>query len=111
MQRDERKAAISAYKKREDSVGIYAVRCATTGEAWVGKAPNLDAIQNRLWFTLGHGTCTAASLQAAWNRHGEDAFRLDVLERLEPEESAYIRNAILKERCQHWRAELGAQII
>lgn len=111
MQREDRKAAISAYKKREDAVGIYAVRCESSGETWVGKAPNLEAIRNRLWFTLGHGSCTAKSLQAAWNRHGAAAFTLDVLERLELEESAYIRNAILKERCQHWRTELGAQVV
>lgn len=111
MQREDRKAAISAYKKREDAAGIYAVRCLVSGDNWVGKAPNLDAIRNRLWFTLGHGSCTATSLQAAWDQHGAAAFTIDVLERLEPEESAYIRNAMLKERCLHWRAELGAQAI
>lgn len=111
MQRDDRKAAISAYKKREDPVGIYAVRCATSGETWVGKAPNLDAIQNRLWFTLDHGSCTAKSLQAAWRQHGPASLTFEVLERLEPEESAYIRNALLKERCAYWRGVLGAEAV
>lgn len=108
MQHEARKAAISAYKKREDAIGIYAVRRRDSGEVWVGKSPNLDAIQNRLSFTLDHGSCTAKSLQVAWNEHGGDAFTFEVLERLEPEESAYIRDAILKERCAYWRSTLGA---
>ncbi|BCP54649.1 hypothetical protein K32_32660 [Kaistia sp. 32K] len=111
MQRDDKKAAIAAYKKREDTPGIYAVRCAASGQAWVGKTPNLDAIQNRLWFTLGHGSCTSASLQKAWREHGEAAFAFEILERLEPEESAYIRNALLKERGLHWRSALGAETV
>jgi hypothetical protein len=111
MQSEARKAAVSAYKKREQAVGIYAVRCTSTGAVWVGKALNLDAIQNRLWFTLGLGSCTAKSLQAEWDRHGGPAFQLDVLERLEPEETTYIRDALLKERCQHWRTRLAAQSI
>ncbi len=111
MQRDARKAAVSAYKKREEAVGIYAVRNAATGTVWVGKSLNLDAIENRLWFTLGLGSCTVKSLQLEWDRHGAAAFRLDVLERLEPEELPYIRDALLKERCQHWRTELSAQSV
>jgi len=111
MQSEARKAAVSAYKKREEAVGIYAVRNTETGTVWVGKALNLDAIQNRLWFTLGLGSCTAKSLQAEWDRHGAAAFRLDVLERLEPEETTYIRDALLKARCQHWRATLAAQSV
>jgi len=111
MQREDRRAAISAYKKREAAAGIYAVRCKASGEVWVGKTPNLDAIQNRLWFTLDQGSCTARSLQAAWRQHGADALSFEVLERLEPEESDYIRNAQLKERCSHWRGTLGAEIV
>ncbi|MCX5578036.1 GIY-YIG nuclease family protein [Kaistia terrae] len=111
MEREDRKAAISAYKKREDAVGIYAVRCIASGQAWVGRALNLDAIQNRLWFTLDHGSCTAKSLQAAWREHGPASLTFEVLERLEPEETAYIRDAILKERLAHWRATLGAEAV
>lgn len=111
MQREDRKAAISAYKKREAAAGIYAVRCKASGEVWVGKTPNLDTIRNRIWFTLDQGSCTARGLQAAWRQHGADALSFEVLERLEPEESDYIRNALLKERFGHWRTTLGAEIV
>jgi hypothetical protein len=37
----DRKAAIAAYKERKTVAGIYVIRCAASGGAWVGQAPNL----------------------------------------------------------------------
>ena len=51
------------------------------------------------------------SLQAAWNAHGEAGLTLGECERLEDEETAYVRDALLKERVLHWRAELKAEAI
>ena len=48
MKIDDRKAAIAAYKKRKSAAGIYAVRCAPTGESWIGQTLNLETIQNRI---------------------------------------------------------------
>ncbi len=71
MRAEDRKAAVSAYKEREVESGIYAVRCEASGEVWVGSAPDLSKIQNRLWFTLRQGTNTHRSLQStvecAWS--------------------------------------------
>ena len=104
----DRKAAIAAYKERKTVAGIYVVRCAASGEAWVGQAPNLETIQNRIWFSLRQGSHTCRSLQAAWNRHGEAGLTFGECERLEDEETAYVRNALLKERMLHWLSELKA---
>ena len=107
----DRKAAITAYKERKTIAGIFVVRCAASGETWVGQAPNLETIQNRIWFSLRHGNHTCRSLQAAWRAHGEAGVSFAECERLEDEESAYVRNALLKERLLHWRAELNAELI
>lgn len=107
----DRKAAIAAYKERKTVAGIFAVRCAASGEAWVGQAPNLETIQNRIWFSLRQGSHTCRSLQAAWHAHGQAGLTFAECERLEDEESAYVRNALLKERALHWRAELNAEMI
>ncbi|WP_456620463.1 MULTISPECIES: GIY-YIG nuclease family protein [unclassified Bradyrhizobium] len=107
----DRKAAIAAYKERKTIAGIYVIRCAASGEAWVGQAPNLDTIQNRIWFSLRQGNHTCRSLQAAWNAHGEASLTFGECERLEDEETDYVRNALLKERWLHWRAELKAEAI
>ncbi|PDT84551.1 hypothetical protein CO669_32035 [Bradyrhizobium sp. Y36] len=107
----DRKAAITAYKERKTIAGIYVVRCAASGQAWVGQAPNLETIQNRIWFSLRQGSHTCSSLQATWNTQGEAGLSFGECERLEDEESAYVRNALLKERLLHWRDELKAEAI
>ncbi|HVJ55742.1 MAG TPA: GIY-YIG nuclease family protein [Aliidongia sp.] len=111
MDKLDRKAAIAAYKERKSVAGIYAVRCTATGQVWVGQAPNLDTIKSRLWFGLRHGGCTNPALQRAWTVCGADSFTFEPLERLAEETFAYVRNALLRERSIHWRAQLGAQEI
>jgi len=107
----DRKAAIAAYKERKTIAGIYVIRCTASGGAWVGQAPNLETIQNRTWFTLRQGGHSCRSLQAAWNAYGDAGLTFAECERLEDEESGYVRNALLKERVVHWRNELKAEAI
>lgn len=108
MNKDQKKAAVAAYKERKAVAGIFAVRCAASGEVWVGATPNLDKAQNQIWFTLRMGNSFYRSLQIAWTAHGEGSFAFEALEQLEEEESPYIRKALLKERAAFWRAKLGA---
>jgi hypothetical protein len=111
MKPEDRRAAIAAYKERKAVAGIYAVRCTATGEVWVGQTPDVDAVQNRIWFSARMGTNPCASLQRAWTTHGAATISFEVVERLKPEDLAYLRNALLKERVTHWRAVLDAQAI
>ena len=101
----DRKAAIAAYKERKVFAGIYAVRC--------GQALNLEKVQNRIWFTLRQGGHPCRSLQAAWKAHGEAGLTFAECERLDEDETetAYIRDALLKERMQRWLAELKAEAL
>ncbi len=106
-----RKAAVAAYKERKSVTGVFAVRCLSAGSAWVGGAPDLDKIQNRLWFQLKMGGCPHRSLQAAWNAYGAESLAFEVVERLEDEDLAFARTAALKARVAHWAAALGAEAI
>ncbi|PWC80964.1 hypothetical protein TSH100_28310 [Azospirillum sp. TSH100] len=108
--KEDRKAAAAAYKERKSVAGVFAVRCASAGAVWAGGAPDLDKIQNRLWFQLKMGTCPHRSLQAAWNAHGAESLAFEVIERLE-EELAFARAAALKARVAHWAASLAAEAI
>lgn len=108
MKTEDRKAAVSAYKERKVEAGIYAVRCTASGETWVGRAPDLSTIRNRIWFTLRQGINSSRTLQQAWQAHGADAFTFETIERLEDEDSAYIRDRTLADRLIHWAEELGA---
>jgi hypothetical protein len=105
---DDRKAVVSAYKERRVEAGIYAVRCIPSGEIWVGRAPDLSTIQNRLWFTLRQGSNTHRSLQDAWHTHGVEAFTFEIVERLEDEEISYIRDSVLKDGLIRWTEKLQA---
>jgi hypothetical protein len=111
MQGNDRKAAVAAYKEQKTAAGIYAVRCVPSGACWVGRAPNLSTIQNRLWFSLRQGGNPHRSMQEAWRTHGQDAFTFEVVEPIEDEALAYARDSILKERLLHWAGELKAETI
>ena len=108
MATKDRKAAIAAYKQRKTNAGIYAVRCLPSGQVWVGSTPNLEAMQNRIWFSLRHGNSSFPTLQSAWNEHGADDFTFEELERLDEEAAAYRQADLLKQRVAHWRASLNA---
>jgi hypothetical protein len=107
----DRKAAIAAYKEQKTFAGVFVIRCPASSQAWVGQTPNLEKIQNRIWFTLRQGSHTCRSLQAAWTAHGADGLTFEACERLEEETSAYIRDALLKERAAHWREKLKAEAV
>lgn len=114
MSKQDRREAARAWKERKAEIGVFVVRCAATGQAWVGATPNPDAAQNKLWFSLKTGGYPNKGLQQAWTAHGEGAFSLDLLERREWDaagsaDPAYVRNALMKDRATYWRAELGAE--
>jgi len=107
----DRKAAIAAYKERKIVAGVFVIRCEASSETWVGQTPNLEKIQNRIWFTLRQGSHTCRTLQAAWIAHGPDSLTFGECEQLEEEETPYIRDVLLKERALHWRSQLNAEAV
>lgn len=111
MDRADRKAALAEYRERKPEPGVYALRCAVSGEVWVGRAPNLPAIRNRVFFTLRLGSTPQRSLQEAWNAHGAEAFAFDVLEVLDAEKIGLGWERELKNRHADWVERLGAVAI
>ncbi len=104
-----RKALLREYKERKVEAGIYAVRCATSGEVWIGATPDLSTRQNGVWFSLRQGGHREPSLQAAWNAHGADAFAFEAVEAVDTEGlDRFGRDSRLKERRAHWIATLNA---
>lgn len=101
MDKETRKAAVSAYRERKPDAGVFAVHAG--GGCWIGASPTLDKAENRLRFTLAQGTHPNKALQAAG---GEP--RVEVLERLDPETPALSRERLLKERLAHWLEKTGA---
>ena len=108
MDKAERRAAIAAYKERPVAWGIYVVRCAVTGEQWVGSSRHLDTQQNGLWFALRMGSCRNTALQNAWTKSGPDAFEFEVVHRLPADTTVLRRDDLLKQQVAIWRETLGA---
>ena len=109
MDKQSRRDAIREYKERKVTHGVFAVRCAASGEAWVGVAPNVGQMQHRIWFGLRQGGHPNPAMRAAWAAHGEAAFAFEVLEEVDTDELGPLgRDSLLKARTAHWLAELGA---
>jgi hypothetical protein len=109
MDKQARREAIRDFKEKKTVAGIYAVRCAPSGEVWVAGASNVDPQQQRHWFGLRTGGHHNRTMQAAWNAHGGEAFSFEVLERLDDEDLTPLGRAdLIKARERHWLAALAA---
>lgn len=104
-----KKAAAEQYKKRESVAGIYCLRSAATGSVWVGHARDIEAIGNRVRFTLRTRAHQSKSLQAVFDAHGDGDISMEELELLDAEQLAAGPDRILRERAAEWRERLGAE--
>lgn len=108
MKEEEKKAARAAWRERKAVAGIYALTCIPTGACWVGRAPDVETIENRIRFALRLGTSPHRALQEAMQAHGEDGFRFEIVERLDDADMEHGRDRILKNRHAYWCGVLGA---
>lgn len=109
MDKQSRREAVRDLKERKVPRGVFAVRCAVSGQAWVSASRNLDSEETKLRFSLKHGGYINREVQAAWNTHSEPALTFDVLEVFDDEEMGPVgRGDLAKSRAAHWRTELGA---
>jgi hypothetical protein len=107
-----KKEIAQAWTERVRARGVFAVRCAPSGEVWVAATHNLDTQQNREWFALRSGGHRNKGLQAAWNAHGAEAFAYDIVETITDEDLTPVGLADrLKTRLAHWREALGADLL
>ncbi|MBK6898482.1 MAG: GIY-YIG nuclease family protein [bacterium] len=81
---NDRKDLIRAYKETVQPAGIYVVRNTAEGKLLLGASRNLPAGLNSQRAQLRFGGHRNHSLQADWNRLGEDAFTIEVYEELKP---------------------------
>ena len=109
MDKSLRRQAVRDFKERKVLRGVFAVRCAATGEVWVGASRNLDQQQNSIWFGLKNGGYINRAVQAAWTAHGEPGLAFEVLETFDDEDMGpHGRTDLAKARAAHWREQLGA---
>jgi hypothetical protein len=106
-----RRQIADEFKERKVPHGIYAIRCAATGNVWVGSSTNLNAVQNSQWFQLRGGLHRSASLQQAWTHHTEQVFAFEVLEQFDDDVSPLLLSDLLRSKKKMWVQNLQAQAL
>lgn len=101
----DRKAALAAYRERKQEWQVYAVEIGA--QSWVGVAPDLGAVRNRLGFTLRQGSAPVPGMQEAFNAVG--AVEVRALETLDSDLGALARETEAKAARDRWCAALGAR--
>jgi hypothetical protein len=110
MDKQSRRQLVRDFKEKTAPLGVFAIRCAATGDTWVGASKNLEAQQRSIWFGLRLGSYLNKPMQAAWKAHGEAAMSFGVLEAIdEPDLTPMGLADLLKARERHWIAALGAR--
>lgn len=78
---------IRAYKETAVEAGVYRITCAVNGKVFLGSAKNLRGPLNRHKFLLSLGNHPIRALQEDFARYGADAFRFEVVARVEPDDA------------------------
>jgi hypothetical protein len=106
-----RRQIAADFKDRKVPRGVFAIRCAASGQCWVGSSTNLTAVQNSQWFQLRGGLHRNPTLQQAWTHQTEQAFSLETLEELDDDLSPLLLNQQLAARKAYWANSLQADIL
>ena len=102
-----RSELLREYADRMPPNGVYAVRCAASGETWVAWSKNVDKRWNALLQLGNAGHPLDREFQAALAKHGPDTFTYEVLEWI-TETNEHKLKTMLLERAAAWREKLGA---
>lgn len=111
MNTQDRKEALRAYKEQAPARGVFAMKNAVTGQAWVGASLDLAAARNNTLFQLRLGQHRNAALQAEWQVHGSDALAFEVLETLADDENEFGVRDALKVKTRDWATRLAASVL
>jgi len=71
------------YKEMKPSMGVFIIKNNVNGKAFLGVSNDTKSIINRHRFQLQWGGHPIKELQQDWEKYGEDAFTIEVLEYLE----------------------------
>ncbi|MDO8386116.1 MAG: GIY-YIG nuclease family protein [Polaromonas sp.] len=97
------------YRETPPSMGVYAVRCLSSGRVIVEASMNVHAAMNRARFELDRKCHRDKQLQQDWLTLGPDHCRFEIIDLVKPrEDPAFDGKAELAGLLAMWREELGA---
>lgn len=104
----DRRALKRQYLETRTRAGVYVIRNRVDDRVLVAGSRNVQAAINRHRFQLRHGSHDNRRLAEDWRRHGEAAFDLEVLDRVEfRDEPGFDVDAELEALVALWRDEIG----
>jgi len=87
--KEERARLVAQYKEIPIEAGVYQIRNTVNGKLFVDTTRNLKSLNGRT-SSLSSGTYPNKALQREWTEYGADAFALEVLEVLEPDDNPFV---------------------
>lgn len=113
MDTEKRQRMKEAYQKRVSAGGVYVLENASTGKKLLLSETDLTGAENRFRFMQMTGSCPNQKLRFAWKESGPEAFRFQVLERLEQKEEQTKEEFLedLKLLEEIWREKLGEETL
>ncbi|MGQ7278241.1 GIY-YIG nuclease family protein [Brevibacillus thermoruber] len=103
---DRRAELKQLYKEMKTEAGVYRITNRQNGKVFIGSTMNLKTV-NGTRFQLKFGSHKNSKLQQEWNEYGEDAFDIEVVERLEVKEDKYAEaKDALKKLEEKWLEQL-----
>lgn len=83
---DRRKELKLQYKQNPPPMGVYQIRNQANGKIWVTSTMNLNGAVNRYPSQFTFSSFKIKDLKDDWNQYGPDAFTLEILETIDPNE-------------------------
>lgn len=87
MDSERKKELKNAFRAKPAVGGVYRIRCAGNGRAWLKAAKNLEGARNRFEFAVSTDLCPEPGMRAEWERYGTKSFSFEVLEELKRKET------------------------
>lgn len=89
INKEERARLVAKFKEVPIEAGVYQIRNTINGKILIDSTPNLKSLNGRTGL-LHMGNFKNRALQDEWNAFGPDAFKLEVLEVLEPDDNPFV---------------------
>lgn len=100
--KEERANLVQQFTKIAIEGGVYQIKNTVNGKILVDKTPNLKSLNGRT-LSLQMGTDKNKALQKEWNEFGADAFVMEILEVLKPNDNPFVsQKDELKKMVEHW---------
>lgn len=85
-------------KNHPVTMGVLSIKNTINGKQFIQGSLNVEALENKIKFSLNIGQYAHRQLQSDWNEYGENAFIFECIAVVEPQNNPYInyRQEVLK---------------